>query len=142
MSPSHSCKIREPDKGINSFWETRASWTRLKESEKVASINLCSLKSLLRPLDVCQTRSLPLRPRFWDKQIGIFHRKTRVYFSLLSVQCLQSGRLPRTILGIVSIPWDPGMQTPLASRAWPPRGIPWVVAAKIRAPDACKRSLL
>lgn len=128
--PSSRCKIKETDKGINSSWEIPANWTRLKESETIASTDLCSLQSLLRPLEVCQTRSLLHRPKFMDKQIGIFHGKARVYFSFLSMQCPQAGRLPRTVLGIVSIPGDPGMQTELTSRAWPSRSIPWVVAAK------------
>lgn len=54
---------------------------RQMESTKVASIGLCSES---RPLDVCQTRSLPLRPSNWAS----FTERLGVYFSLLSDSAL------------------------------------------------------
>lgn len=90
---------------------------RQRESTKIAFTSLCSLTVLLWALYMCQTGRQPLRPELLDRQIGLFLRKAGMCFSLLSVQGSESGSLPRTASPIVTIPWDPGTQAPLASRA-------------------------
>lgn len=41
----------------------------------------------------------------------------------------------RELSTIVTFPWDPGTQVPLATRARHSRGIPWDAAAKTGTPD-------
>lgn len=43
---------------------------------------------------------------------------------------------------VVTIPWDPGMQAPLTSRARQSKGIPWAAATKLRHQVCVKASLL
>ena len=49
--------------------------------------------------------------------------------------------LPRTVAGIVIVPWDPGMKAPLAVRTTQSKGVSCLAAAKIRVPGGCKSSL-
>lgn len=58
------------------FWETPASWGEAAMSPE----------SRTGRLAMPQTRRLPLRPQLLDKQIGFFHRETRV---VPRVQCLE-----------------------------------------------------
>ena len=80
---------------------------------------------------MCQTRRLTLSPKLLDKQIDTFHRKTRVCFSLLSVQCFGNGSLPRTISLTLTVAWDPEIQASLAIRIMQLREVPWAVATKL-----------
>lgn len=107
---------------------------------------------LHRRLNVCQTRSLPLRPKLQDKQRGFLHRKTTV-----SRGASESA--------VCAAPWvwqagnnchsncpsfvQPRTGSPLATRARQSRSVQWVAArktkagdAKTRAPDTCKSFLL
>ena len=81
----------------------------------MTTTRFCSLRTATRALDMGQTKSLPLKPKFLDKQIGLFHRRLGLCFSLLSVRFSGGGNLPRTVSLIVTVPWDPRTQVP-----WPP----------------------
>ena len=72
---------------------------------------------------------------------GLFHREAEDVFPLLSVQCPGSGSLSKTEFLIVTGPWDPRMQTPLASRAKWSRGGRWSLVAAVNtgAPDMHRR---
>ena len=72
-----------------------------------------SLRAPGHPVGVCQTHCLSPGLKFLDKQISSFTKRVGVYFSLLSVQCLGNGSLPRTVSIIVTVLWDPRMQAPL-----------------------------
>ena len=47
------------------------------------------------------------------------------------------GSLPRTVSPIVTVPYDPGMQALMASRARPSGALPWQWPQKNGTPDAC-----
>ena len=105
-------------------------------------------QSLHRPLytDICQTRSLPLRPKLLDGEISFFLRKGQVVcFSLLSAQCPGGGSLLSTISLMVTItqeskplrPPEPGDKG--VSPAWQLQKVR-SPDTKPRAPDVCKIS--
>lgn len=95
------------------FWEVRwRTIARLKESVKMVCPGLLSLKAPPQPLVVWETGRSS-----WDKQRGLFHRKTRICFKLLSVGCPGGGSLPRTVFPIVIAPSDPETQVALVTKA-------------------------
>ena len=83
---------------------------------------------LSRFLDVCEARSLLSMPKFQDKQISLFHRKT----SCVSAYCLCvpfGWWLAKNSLS-VTVPWDPKMKAGFATRARQSRVVPWAEITK------------
>lgn len=106
------------------FWEITCKLYQGREKmQRWHSLAYVPEGHLCRPLDVCQTWSLSLgwtcRRNMW----ALFTRRLRICFSLLSVQWLGGGSLPRTLTLIVGILWDPRTQ-PQPSPLAPCKGIP------------------
>lgn len=87
-----------------------------------------SWECLRRPLVVCQTRSLLIKPKLLDMFIRLFHRKTRDVFDLPSVQDLGGGSLPTTVSLFYSRMGPRNASLGLQSNA--SMGILWMAATK------------
>ena len=88
----------------------------------------CTRQPLQAPVNVPTQKAAPQ-----DEQQASSTERLRVFQSV-SVQC--PGVVPPT----VTVPWNPGAQAPLASRARQSRGVPWAAATKTWAPNTCKTS--
>lgn len=78
---------------------------------------------------------LPLRLKLQDKEAS-FRERLRVCLSLLSAQCPEGGRLPRTMSLSDHSPLGPRNASPTpAARARRSRGVPWGAVTKNGALD-------
>lgn len=74
---------------------------------------------------------------------GLFYRKSRGVLQSAVCAVPAGWQLTKTVSPFVTVPWDSGIQDPLAIRARQSRGRhPLGSSTKIRAPDECKRSAL
>lgn len=87
-----AAKIRAPDKGICSYLGDISELERGRgRVQRLHPLIFVPWKPLHRPVEVCHTRSQPLRLKFLDKEIGA------LCFTLLTVQCPGGGSPLRTV---------------------------------------------
>lgn len=110
-------------------------WGRARAQNGIDSISRVHLS---RTLEVSQTTSLTLMQKLQDEQIGHFMESLGLCFSLLSVQYQGSSSWPITVSPFVTVPWDPGIQTFLATRARWSRVAFWVAATESGMADNSK----
>ena len=107
------------------------------ESAKMASTACVPWEQLCRPLNMCQTWSLPLSPKLQDKQSSPSQKDWCVFCSPLSVQCPVGGSLPRTILLIATLHGTQESKL-LHPQSQAIKGCPLDVSCKNQVPHACK----
>ena len=114
-------------------------WSTAEGECKDSTHLLRSLESYNQLLDVFNEKPSPLVCSSEDKLMGLFYRKTG-YCSFLPL-CFGLGDGSQLTLCPVRAYGTCRYKPPLAARARCPRGLPWMGATKIGAPDPCKSSL-
>lgn len=101
----------------------------------------CSLRAAPQTTScVCRTGSRPQAEAPGQANQALLQRYRCGLVRALS-SALEVVKLPRAVLVIVIIPWDPSPSWATRARAGEARKVPSTAAIKIRAPHACVNSL-